>query len=264
MFSSKTLLILLAIIFISHPLLRGQEAEDSIPSNYPNQESTVDTDNDYHFRYSQVIMPVTLTAIGSWGVNNGWLCKQKNKYQKSMQKLSGGHKTAIDNYVQYAPWAFQLALPYLGAKGKHPYKENVAATLSAFAVMNILVKGMKIGFHEKRPDTSAHNSFPSGHTATAFCGAELINIEFGKWYGVAAYISAIGVGFLRPYNNRHYINDVIAGAAIGVLSARAGYWLLPTERKLFGWDKKKDTAIAAIPYFNPENNNFGASISIAF
>ena len=35
----------------------------------------------------------------------------------------------------------------------------------SYAVMGILVNGMKRTFKEKRPDTNARNSFPSGHTA---------------------------------------------------------------------------------------------------
>ena len=45
---------------------------------------------------------------------------------------------------------------------------------------------------------------------------------------------ACGVAFLRLYNERHWCNDILVGAGIGILSARIGYWLLPYERKLLG------------------------------
>lgn len=224
-----------------------------------------DDNNDYKFHSHQVFVPAVLVGFGAWGVENGWICKQKENYKELMEKMCGGHKTEVDNYMQYASWAEYLALPAFGVKGRHTYKEKVATATTAFLMMTGVVRGLKMTVNERRPDSSAHNSFPSGHTATAFCGAELVNIEYGGWYGFAAYVTAFGVGFLRPYNSRHYLNDVFAGAAIGIFSARASHWLLPVERKLFGWDKKKDSAVVvAVPYYNPEFKQFGASMAINF
>jgi membrane-associated phospholipid phosphatase len=67
-------------------------------------------------------------------------------------------------------------------------------------------------------------------------GAELARQEYGWGYGIAAYTVAAGTAFLRLYNDRHWLNDVVAGAGIGILSAQAAYWLLPLERKLLKWD----------------------------
>ena len=39
------------------------------------------------------------------------------------------------------------------------------------------------------------------------------------------------MGVLRVYNNHHWFTDVFAGAGIGILRARTGYWLLPYTRK---------------------------------
>lgn len=52
----------------------------------------------------------------------------------------------------------------------------------------------------------------SGHTATVFIGAELVRIEYGGWYGAGAYTIATGVAFMRMYNGRHWLHDVVAGA----------------------------------------------------
>lgn len=53
-------------------------------------------------------------------------------------------------------------------------------------------------------------------------GAELVRIEYGGWYGAGAYAVAAGVGFMRMYNGRHWLHDVVAGAGVGILSARIG------------------------------------------
>ena len=135
-----------------------------------------------------------------------------------------------------------------GAAGVHWdfYRENISIPIknyadglrrvlaggTAYAAMGILNNALKYTVCEMRPDGSRRNSFPSGHSATAFMGAELIRIEYGPWWGLGAYTAATTVALLRVYNCRHWFNDLLGGAAVGVLSAHVGYWLLPLERRL--------------------------------
>ena len=103
--------------------------------------------------------------------------------------------------------------------------------------MGILVSGLKYTtVRYPRPDSGARNSFPSGHTATVFLGAELMRIEYGGWWGAGAYAVAATTALMRIYNGRHWTSDVLAGAAIGILSADIGYWLMPFERRVFHLD----------------------------
>lgn len=96
-----------------------------------------------------------------------------------------------------------------------------------------------------------------------FTGAELMRIEYGNGIGLASYAVAVTVGALRIYNDRHWITDVFGGAAIGILSARIGYWLLPFERKLFGLDKKK-TSVQDVAILPMIGNTTGVSLSLQF
>lgn len=64
------------------------------------------------------------------------------------------------------------------------------------------------------------HSFPSGHTSGAFCAATCIERNSGIWAGIPAYALAGLTGYSRVDSARHYPSDVLAGAAIGVLSAR--------------------------------------------
>lgn len=50
------------------------------------------------------------------------------------------------------------------------------------ALMFCMVMGLKMSAKSERPDHSARNSFPSGHTATAFMGAQLLHNEYGEAY----------------------------------------------------------------------------------
>lgn len=70
----------------------------------------------------------------------------------------------------------------------------------------------------ERPDHSNDNSFPSGHTSTAFQGASFIHLRYGFLKGLPAYGVATFVGYSRVHADKHYVSDVVAGAALGTLS----------------------------------------------
>ena len=93
--------------------------------------------------------------------------------------------------------------------------------------MAALVNGIKYSTKVERPDGSTSNSFPSGHTATAFMAATILHKEYGLtrslWYSVGGYAVATGIGAFRVMNNRHWVSDVMMGAGIGILSTELGY-----------------------------------------
>lgn len=62
-------------------------------------------------------------------------------------------------------------------------------------------------------------SFPSGHTTASFAIASVIANQYRdhKWVPVTAYSIATLAGLSRIYENRHWLSDVVAGAAIGTL-----------------------------------------------
>jgi hypothetical protein len=95
--------------------------------------------------------------------------------------------------------------------------------------MAALVNSIKYTTKEIRPDGSTANSWPSGHTATAFAGATILHKEYGTtispWYSVMGYGVATATGVMRVLNNRHWISDVLSGAGIGILSTELGYSL---------------------------------------
>jgi membrane-associated phospholipid phosphatase len=63
-------------------------------------------------------------------------------------------------------------------------------------------------------------SFPSGHAQTAFSLAMALTILFPRW-GIPAFIAAGAVSLSRIVLTSHYLSDVIAGAAIGILGTLA-------------------------------------------
>lgn len=215
------------------------------------------------FRPKQLIVPSALIAVGSFGVSNGWFCSLKNDVKDGFQDLRGECRFKADDQLQYLPVVANVGLGLVGVKSRHPFRERVVATATAYAAMGLMVNVTKLAVDEKRPDSGALNSFPSGHTATAFMGAELVREEYGNGYGLGAYAFASGIAVLRLYNDRHWLNDIIAGAGVGILSARIGYWLLPWERKILGWEKS-NPSISFVPVYNPIDHSAGVSLAAVF
>jgi membrane-associated phospholipid phosphatase len=73
--------------------------------------------------------------------------------------------------------------------------------------------------------SSARNSFPSGHTITAFAVATVISRRYGRedrWVPILAYGGAAAIGFSRLTLSAHYTSDVFVGAALGYSISRFG------------------------------------------
>ena len=59
-------------------------------------------------------------------------------------------------------------------------------------------------------------AFPSGHAATAFAVASVIERHFGYRAAWPTLALATYVGVSRLHNNRHYVSDVLFGASVGM------------------------------------------------
>ena len=192
--------------------------------------------NPYRFKPLQLIVPGALIGVGIIGLESDWLKYQNGEIREELQE-NIDRKLTFDDFSQYAPMAAAYGLNLCGVKGRHGYGDLTIILGTAYALMGSTVYVMKNATKVERPDGSAKNSFPSGHTATAFMGAELLRREYwdvSPWIGVAGYAVAAGTGFFRMYNNRHWLTDVIAGAGVGILSVQAAYWLYPViSRKFF-------------------------------
>lgn len=81
-----------------------------------------------------------------------------------------------------------------------------------------LTLGLKELVRERRPDGSDSKSFPSGHSSVSFAAAASLEKRDGWHAGLPALIVASFVGVARVEANKHYWQDVIAGAAIGTAS----------------------------------------------
>lgn len=258
---SKFLCIFIACLSCCRPAF-PQAAADSVQYDVACPlVSEGQTDDKPAFRPKQLIFPAVAITLGSIGASTGF-GKDVNREVRDALRYHD-HKIKADDYLQYLPVVSVYGLSLLGAPAKHDYLERTVITATAYATMGVLVGSVKYLAKVRRPDGSARNSFPSGHTATAFMGAELVRQEYGNWYGAAAYTVATAIGVARIYNDRHWLSDVMAGAGFGVLSAKVGYWLFPYTGKLVEkiTGKKKDNA-SLVPYYT--GNTGGIAFSYCF
>ena len=86
---------------------------------------------------------------------------------------------------------------------------------------------LKEQIDEPRPNGKGNDSFPSGHTSNAFAHAAFIHRRYGLNQAIIPYTLATFVGYSRIQSKWHYTHYVIAGAAIGFLSA----WIFASPKQ---------------------------------
>lgn len=152
----------------------------------------------------------------------------RTEFQEMRHFSFEGFRHSYDDFLQYSPAAATILLKACGVESRHSWGRMLTADAIGFATMTVLVNAGKYSARQLRPDHSTRNSFPSGHTATAFAAATMLHKEYGEaspWYSIAGYGAATITGISRILNNRHWISDVIAGAGIGIISMELGYYL---------------------------------------
>jgi membrane-associated phospholipid phosphatase len=77
-----------------------------------------------------------------------------------------------------------------------------------------------------------YNSFPSGHTTSAFSAAVVLTyLATKQGWGIPALLMAILIGYSRMYLTQHFFEDVIGGSVIGVIVTV--FWIAWLENKQF-------------------------------
>ena len=123
----------------------------------------------------------------------------------------------------------EQALRACGLQSASPsWTELAASAAAAYTLSAATTYALKHTCHEQRPDDSDCRSFPSGHATFAFAGATVLMKEYGRrspWIAVGGYTLATLVAADRVRRDRHYVHDVVAGAAIGFAATELTYYL---------------------------------------
>ncbi len=182
------------------------------------------------------IGPAPLVAFGLLSM------AEKKKFRTAHEKFVPFYKNGLDDYLQFGPVVVSTILNVAGYEGRSNFVRYVASAGASYVVMAALVNGLKYSVRQMRPDGSTPNSFPSGHTATAFTAATILHKEYGltrsPWWSVLGYATAATTGIMRTLNNRHWISDVLVGAGIGIISTDIGYAIVDMIMKDKGIKRK--------------------------
>lgn len=214
--------VIFIIIMLMAAWVSVAQRSDSLSCNY-----------DHSFQPLRAIAPATLITTGSFIAGSEYLHTHIDIPIHQWLLRDAHEPLPIDNYLQYAPLATVPILKLCGVESKHQWRDLASLTGGSIILATTFSLGFKNILREERPYGGVYNSFPSGHTITAFMGAEILRREYGEEYpgiAIAGYAVASGVGFMRAYNNKHWTSDVLAGAGFGILSASLTYWLAPYLR----------------------------------
>ncbi|MBO8477444.1 MAG: phosphatase PAP2 family protein [Bacteroidetes bacterium] len=189
--------------------------------------------NSSHIRTVAVCLAVCLAAITShaqYRTTYGGPSAGTYSFDGGIRQLRynaiPNFSSAYDDYLQYLPAAVMAGMKAAGYESRTCWGRMLVSDAFSTAVMAGLVNGVKYTVRRPRPDGSSDNSFPSGHTATAFMLATMLHKEYGwrsPWFSFGAYTAATATALGRVMNDRHWASDLVGGAVIGVAATQLGY-----------------------------------------
>lgn len=136
--------------------------------------------------------------------------------------------------------AVLAATPFVESEHFKAFSFTMAESL---ILNNVITFTLKTAVNRTRPDGSANNSFPSGHSSNAFAWATVLSEYYGRRVAVPAYLVATFIALSRVESGKHYLSDVFAGATIGYLSG------ITAQRGTKHYAAKKNWAL--VPSFGP-------------
>ena len=133
-----------------------------------------------------------------------------------------------DDYLRLVPLGATVALKACGVQSRDDWQHLLLNAGVSTLITAATTYTLKNTIHDTRPDGTDRHAFPSGHASIAFSGAHVLFKEYkdvSPWIGIGGYAVATAVSCDRVLRNRHHLDDVAAGAAIGILSTELSYWL---------------------------------------
>ena len=244
--------IILVILFYAITISSNAQLPNDSLYNFHNSDKIVN-------RPHKIFTPVTIViAYASFSLfTYRYLDNVIKKISQTNQ-----NKTAFNIFKTFGDAGLGTSsIIITGASGitalitKNKRFEKVAVILAGSHIINDFITNQsKITFQRHRPNTGdtyntfdwrggpkKNESFISSHTSNAFTTATAFAICFNnkKWVPIAAYSVAGIVGLSRIYQNQHWASDVLAGAAVGFLSAEG-------MNKLYSIAGKKFTFLPSV------------------
>ena len=188
--------------------------------------------NQYLKPLSLIIPGVFLVYGGLKPVING-IPKLDRRIMENVQKNYPDFHTSAADYIMWVPSTSVYMLDAFKVKTEHNFRQHLIIEAGSVLITGGLGLGMRI-ISKQIKVYDGDTKFPSGHTANAFRGAEILHQELKRNNPVisySGYVAATAVGLLRIYGQEHYLTEVLAGAGLGILSTKLTYWLFDKVKK---------------------------------
>jgi hypothetical protein len=216
---------IVTVTFICHILFALNTSAQEVDSVYHDSLVGQKEEKLWQVRPIEVVPPVTL-ALAAFVVQGSI----SRHLQSNLVGQQPNINTHADDYLRYLPGAVSLSLGASGVKGKHSFGDQlILAVLSNFITQGA-TGSLKVISQYPRPNGEGYHSFPSGHASTAFANATILHEEYGHrsvLYSIGGYTTATAVGGMRILQNKHWLADVLMGAAIGIAATKIVYISYP-------------------------------------
>lgn len=210
---------------LTHPATLAQQPSDTL--RQPAESSRLRFTARPAFR--RTVVPATLLTLAVLGTEKVDVFETDEGLREEVHE----HlriRTNIDDQLRHVPAYASLGLSLVGVKGKHNTVNQALLFGLSYTINNALTSSLKRLTQVERPLGNSFDSFPSAHTSAAFSAATFLHKEYGGrsiWYSVGGYTVATATGGLRIAKDNHWLSDVMAGAAVGIVSTELAYWAYP-------------------------------------
>ena len=198
----------------------------------------IDTTAHHNWNVKPYIFPTAIMTTG--------ILLNNSTFKKTFQEKLPRTHTHLDDYLQFGP----VALMYIADIAKLPARNNAFNQTKFLGISEVLTIGIVVGVKAlskvTRPDGSADNSFPSGHTAQAFVAGNVLFQEFKDtkpWLAYSGLVIASTTGVLRMTNNRHWISDVLTSAGLATIVTQLVYHFEPLKN----WNPFEHSKVTCLP-----------------
>ena len=229
---------LIAVSFIVIPYI--SKAEDSAPP--PNEEFV---------HYVSRTLPKNLiigmkNSVTGWnlallgaGAGTALTLSQTDADEEVQRSLKGsiGHFAEIGDIGGSAVTLTGITVgSYITAKiiEDEKFLQTSEALIEAGILTAVMTSAVKLSVGRERPDGSGSrfsSSFPSGHVSGSFAVASVFGSMYGYKAGIPLYAFASFVGLSRLSDNKHFLSDVLFGAALGTAIGRGVAKIHKNEKK---------------------------------
>lgn len=134
------------------------------------------------------------------------------------------------------------------------FLQTSEALIESEIITAVMTEGLKLSVGRKRPDgdnSRFNSSFPSGHVSASFALATTFDSMYGHKVGLPLYAFSSFVGLSRISENKHFLSDVLFGAALGTAVARGVARIHKNN---------KGGKIAVMPYTDGESTGLALSM----